>query len=303
MKSRVRVLSLGLAIALSANACASAPSDDASAGGDGGALAEDGGARGDASESDAIALRDASSIDGSDGSDGGGSSDAGASDGTIGDGAAIDAAAHDANASDASVSDGAAIDSGAIDAGALDAQATDSAIGGIISGGPCLSGAAGRAAYRVRWMKAGSQAQVVYEVDGLPDHSRDRAGAYGYQIGFTSSFVDPFLAQGGLQVDSSDFVDLEISTAGISSIASATLSIYGRSFDTTTSGSFNWQTFTGVGQTPTDLVSNVAPYAWYSADMTSELAAGDANVLVRIKAGPSSGVLVVNRIEICMQAE
>jgi hypothetical protein len=36
--------------------------------------------------------------------------------------------------------------------------------------------------------------------------------------------------------------------------------------------------------------------------MTTEISPGDPNVLVRIKAGPASGVLVVNRIEICMQA-
>jgi hypothetical protein len=36
--------------------------------------------------------------------------------------------------------------------------------------------------------------------------------------------------------------------------------------------------------------------------MTTEIDAGDAGVLLRIKAGPSSGSLVVNRIELCMQA-
>ena len=40
-----------------------------------------------------------------------------------------------------------------------------------------------------------------------------------------------------------------------------------------------------------------------TADMTTEITAGDTGVLVRIKAGPSSGVLVVNAIEICMQAQ
>jgi hypothetical protein len=173
---------------------------------------------------------------------------------------------------------------------------------GVITGGPCMSGVAGATAYRIRWANAGGTAQVVYEVDGLPDHSRDHAGAFGFQIGFVPQFVDPFLGEGGLQLDSDDFVDLELTTAGVSAIGNATLSIYGRSFDTTTSGSFNWQTFDGVGSSPTNSVSNVAPYRWYSADMTTEISAGDPNVLVRIKAGPSSGVLVVNRIEICMQA-
>ena len=183
-----------------------------------------------------------------------------------------------------------------------DAALPPDAPGGVIDGGPCISGAAGATAYRVRWANAGGEAYVIYEVNGLPDQSRDHTGAYGYVIGFTPQFVDPFLGEGGLQLDSSDFVDIELTTAGVSSIANATLSIYGRSYHTTTSGSFDWQTFLGTGATPTNFVSNVPPYRWYSADMTTEIAPGDASTLIRIKAGPLSGVLVVNRIEICMQA-
>jgi hypothetical protein len=153
----------------------------------------------------------------------------------------------------------------------------------------------------VRWAQSGSTAYPVYEVNGLPDKSRDHTGAYGYQIGFTAQYVDPFLAQGGLQLDSSDFVDIELTTVGVSAITSAKLALYGRSFNTTTSGSFNWQTFDGTGTTPTNTVSNVAPYAWYSGDMTSEISPNDNGVLIRIKAGPSSGALVVNRIELCVQ--
>src|SRR5262249_14986020 len=141
-----------------------------------------------------------------------------------------------------------------------------------------------------------------YEVDGLPDKSRDHAGAYGYQIGFTPSYVDPYLGEGGLQLDGSDFVDLEITTSGVATISKATLSIYGRSFAVSTDGSFNWQTFVGYNETPANFVSNVPPYKWYSADMTTEINAGDPNTLVRIKAGPSSGALAVHRIELCLQA-
>jgi len=176
----------------------------------------------------------------------------------------------------------------------------DAAVG-IITGGPCSSGAAGATAYRVRWANGGGTAYPVYEVNGLPTKSPDHTGAYGYQIGFTASYVDMFLAQGGLQLDSSDFVDIDLSTVGISSITTATLSIYGRSYNTTASGSFNWQTLEGIGSTATNSVSNVAPYAWYSGDMTTELATG-ASVKIRIKAGPNSDALVVNRIELCLQA-
>ncbi len=93
-----------------------------------------------------------------------------------------------------------------------------------------MSGAQGATAFRVRWVNGGGTATVNYEVHGLPDKTRYKVGAYGYQIGFTPQFVDPFLGAGGLQLDSSDFVDVELSTKGLSSIQSATLSIFGRSF-------------------------------------------------------------------------
>ena len=191
-------------------------------------------------------------------------------------------------------------DGGGIGDGGM--MSADGGSGGIITGGPCASGIAGAAAYRIRWAQSGSSAYVVYEKNGLPDKTPDHAGAYGYQIGFTPSYVDPFLAQGGLQLDGSCFVDIDLSTEGITSITRATLSLYGRSFNTTASGSFNWQTFEGTGSTPTNFVSNVAPYQWYSADMTTEISPGDGGVKIRIKAGPNSGSLVVNKIELCMQA-
>jgi hypothetical protein len=197
------------------------------------------------------------------------------------------------------------VDAARIDApGMIDAPAMVDAPLGVITGGPCMSGAAGATAYRVRWAGngSGSTAYPVYEVNGLPDHSRDHVGAFGYQIGFTPRFEDVFLAQGGLQLDGSDFVDIELTTHGVTQISSATLSIYGRSFNTTTPGSFNWMSFDGGGAAPTNLVSNSAPYQWYSADMTTAIRPENTGVLLRIKAGPSSGVLVVNRIEICMQA-
>jgi hypothetical protein len=174
--------------------------------------------------------------------------------------------------------------------------------GGIINGGPCSSGAAGGTAIRVRWTNAGGTAEVQYEAFGMPDHSRQKVSAYGYQIGFTPQFVDQFLGAGGLLLDGSDFVDIELSGAGISTITSATLAILGRSYDTTTSGGFSWQSFSDSGVTASDFVSNVAPYRWYAAGIGNTVAAGDANVLVRIKADGLSGSLVVNRIEICLAA-
>src|SRR5690348_4822610 len=147
----------------------------------------------------------------------------------------------------------------AINDAAVDAALPHDAPTGIISGGPCISGTAGATAYRVRFADGGGTAYAVYEVNGLPDKTRDHTEAYGYQIGFTPSFVDPYLGDGGVQLDDSDFIDIEISTAGVTSISTAKLSIYGRSYNTTASGSFNWQTFVGTGATDPDFVSNVAP--------------------------------------------
>jgi hypothetical protein len=242
--------------------------------------------------------------DSSQGGDAVGHTDAGAEVG--GEGSADASAEASADADSSASFDVAVVDTSAGDApgsdGASDAPASDGP-GGILTGGPCVSGATGATAYRVRWIDAGGTAQVQYEVDGLPDTSRDQTGAYGYQIGFTPSYVDPFLGAGGLQLDDTDFVDIEISTVGISSITSVTLSLFGRSYSVDTNGSFSWQTFDGTGQTATDFVSNVAPYQWYSADVTGDILPGENNVLLRIKAGPSSDALVVNRIELCMVAQ
>lgn len=173
---------------------------------------------------------------------------------------------------------------------------------GPISGGPCSSGASGATAFRVRWTDGGGRATVSYDVHGLPDKSRWKVGAYGYSIGFTPKFVDPFLGSGGLQLDSSSFIDVELSTVGFSSIASASLSILGRSYSTGSSGSFNWMTFTGSGATPLNHVSNVAPYRWYTGDVTAAIAPSDRGILLRIKAAGSSNSLVVNSLELCIQA-
>ena len=217
-----------------------------------------------------------------------------------------DAVSSDTASGDTGLVDGGVIDSGKIDSGAIDSGKVDTGFDagptGPITGGPCISGSAGATAFRIKWVNGGGTATVSYEVDGLPDKSRWKAGAYGYSIGFSPSFVDPFLGEGGLQLDSSDFVDIELSTVGLSTIRSAKLAIYGRSFNTTASGSFDWMTFTDSGSTPIDFVSNVAPYRWYAYDATSAFRAGDGGVLLRIKAGPSSDALVVNRIELCMDA-
>jgi hypothetical protein len=174
--------------------------------------------------------------------------------------------------------------------------------GGIITGGPCASGAPGATAIRVRWVDGGGTATVQYEAFGMPDPSRQTVTVSGYQIGFTPPFVDPYLGPGGVGLDDSDFIDVALSAKGITSITQATLALYGRSYDTTASGSFSWQSYSDSGQTATDFVSNVSPYQWYRADIGNTIAPGDGGVLVRIKAGPSSSSLAVNQLEICLVA-
>jgi hypothetical protein len=157
---------------------------------------------------------------------------------------------------------------------------------------------------RFRWTGSGSgsTASVVYEANTLADTSRWHVSAASASIGFTPVFVDTFLDVGGLDLEGSTFIDVEISTAGLSAIDRATVAIFGRSYNTTTSGSFTWQTFAGTGAAPTNLVSNVAPYRWYGADATAAIRPGESGALIRLRAGPSSNALAVNRVEICFDA-
>jgi hypothetical protein len=230
--------------------------------------------------------QDASSTTGPDGGDGG--RDSGSDDsGTSKDGGA-----------DTSTP---VVDSGTDVAIPTDAKADSPVVVGPITGGPCISGAQGATAFRVRWVPAGTKAQVQYEVHGLPDKTRWKASVYGYQIGFEPQWVDPYLGDGGVELNSSSFIDLELSTAGVSSITKATLSLYGRSYNTTSSGSFNWQTQVDVGSTATNSVSNAPPYKWYAGDVISAVPSSHGTLLMRVKAGPSSGAMVVNRLELCIQ--
>jgi hypothetical protein len=171
--------------------------------------------------------------------------------------------------------------------------------------GDCISGAVGTRAVRFRWAGSGSgsTAYVVYEANQLPDTSRWRVRALSSNIGYTPVFTDVYLGEGGLDLGGTVFIDVELSTLGLSSVKSATIAVYGRSFHTTSSGSFTWQTFSGTGATPSGYVANSAPYEWYPADATAALPAGDGSTLLRLRAGPPSGRLVVNRVEICFDAE
>lgn len=179
-----------------------------------------------------------------------------------------------------------------------------SGTGGSGGLGGCISGATGSHAIRFRWAGngSGSTAYVVYELNNLPDTSNYKVGSYSQSISYKPVFADVFLAQGGLDLEGTAFIDVDLSTIGLSSIKKVTLAIYGRSFNTTASGSFNWQTFQGTGASPYGGVSNVAPYQWYGADATAAFNAGNGGVKLRIKPDGPSNALIVNRVEVCFDA-
>ncbi|QDG53071.1 hypothetical protein FIV42_20680 [Persicimonas caeni] len=167
--------------------------------------------------------------------------------------------------------------------------------------GDCISGATGTHAVRFGWEGNGpnSTAYVDYEVNELPDTSRWRVGAYSSSFSYSPVYTDTFLGEGGLELSGTVFIDIELSTDGLGPLDKVTIALYGRSFNTTSPGSFTWQTFSGTGATPSGFVHNSAPYEWYRADATAALPAGDNGTLLRLRAGPPSNSLVVNRVEIC----
>jgi hypothetical protein len=198
---------------------------------------------------------------------------------------------------DAAGDDASAADAGAIDAGPAPFDAGR-------PGGGCISGALGTHVVRFRWegTVSGERATVRYEENTLPDIARWRVSAAAMSFDYVPTFSDPFLGEGGLELSGTAFIDVELSTGGLGAVTSATLAIYGRSFHTTSSGSFSWQTFSDTGEAPSGSVSNVAPYRWYLADATTALPASDDGTLLRIRAGPPSDALIVNRVEICFDA-
>ncbi len=248
---------------------------------DGSAAQEDGGLERDGSAS----TTDGSTDDGAAATDGAATPEDGA---TATDGAASPDGGGDPDAS---------ADAGAADAG------QDS--GPVFPGG-CTSGATGNYAARFRWAGNGpsSRAYVQYDVNNFLDNARWRAGAYSRSgVGYNPVFTDTFLGVGGLEMGSTVFMDVELSTARLSTIRRVTLAVFGRSFNTTAGGSFSWMTFDGSGATPTGSVSNVAPYRWYLADATAAFRPGNAGVLLRISPGGPSGTLIVSRVEVCIDGQ
>jgi len=284
-----------------AQGCANRRADRGPGAADSGGAMDGGSAWADGSTPDGGLESDAgSSGDGATPDAGEGEGDAGTADAGPADVGPVDSGRVDAGPSDSGTPDAGPLDAGPPDSGPPDSGPADA---GSPTGG-CLSGATGTHVLRFRWegTTSGSTAYVRYEANTLPDTTRWRVTAASSSIGYTPVFRDPYLGEGGLELSGTVFIDVELSTALLSSISNATLAVYGRSYSTTASGSFSWQTFSGTGATSSGFVSNSAPYEWYPADATAALPAGDDGTLLRIRAGPPSNALIVNRVEICFDA-
>ena len=94
---------------------------------------------------------------------------------------------------------------------------------------------------------------------------------YGFGTGFTPRWVDTGLGPGGLELNSSDFIDIEISTAGLSRISNVTIALFGRSYSTGSSGSFTWPDDSGHRRHRDQHDRNATPYAWYPGDATTSI--------------------------------
>lgn len=313
MKIHPRTLAFAALTTLAIGACGSPPCldgsecpgegnepggrDDAGTGGDGGSGATDGG--NGPSDSGRDGSRDGGNGNGDDG--GTNTGDGGTNTGDGGTNTGDDGGT---NTGDGGSGDGGSGDGGSGDGGS--GTGDGGSDGGTVFPGGCTSGATGNYAARFRWAGSGSgsRAYVQYEVNNFPDASRWKAGAYSRAgVGYNPVFSDPFLGAGGLDMGGTVFMDVELSTARLSTIRKVTLAILGRSFNTTASGSFSWMSFDGAGATPSGFVSNVAPYRWYLADATTAFRPGNAGVLLRISPGGPSGSLVVNKVEICIDGQ
>jgi hypothetical protein len=160
---------------------------------------------------------------------------------------------------------------------------------------PCKApGATGFAAFRFKYV--GSTSASV-EVFGLPDRSNFEAVP-----AYATSFVD-VMNGGGINIAGGNWLLIRYSVVGLSRISGATLSIYGRSYSVSSSGSFEaWSPIYGGKSTPANSFSNAWPYRWSSLDFTGLVAIGDPPGLtgIRLYARPGSSNLVINTVELCI---
>ena len=167
--------------------------------------------------------------------------------------------------------------------------------GPALLGPPCTHGA-GWIAWKFHYNGSTSAVTDVYS---LPDSSNWQAvPAYPN----STSWADA-IHGGGIDMASGNWILIRFSVSGLTQIKSATLSMYGRSYNTTTSGSFEaWSPIYGSIFAPQSSISNAWPYQWKSVDYTANVNVGDTPGLtgIRFKAGPSSNELIINTVELCI---
>lgn len=165
----------------------------------------------------------------------------------------------------------------------------------MASSKPCKRGT-GFTAWRFKYDGSTSSRLEEY---GLPDSSNWEAVP-----AYSTSFVDAANG-GGINIASGNWILIRFSLEGLTRINSATLSVYGRSYSTGSSGSYRaWSPIYGDISSPTNSVSNAWPYTWTSVDYTANVRVGDSKGLtgIRLYAGPSSSNLVINTVELCIDA-
>jgi hypothetical protein len=226
--------------------------------------------------------------------------DGGADDdgGTIGDASKTDggkdAGPTDGSSADATTLDGASTGDGSItsDGGVVVDAGKDS--GPPLLGPPCTHGP-GWIAWKFHYNNSTSAITDVYS---LPDSSNWQAvPAYPN----SASWQDA-LHGGGINIASGNWILIRYSVVGLTQIKKATLSMYGRSYSTGSSGSFNaWSPIYGDNPSPTNSVSNAWPYAWTTIDFTG-VQVGDTPGLtgIRFYSGPNSSNLIINTVELCI---
>lgn len=221
--------------------------------------------------------------DGGPGDDGGAPTDASKKDGASDSGPTTDASVGDGSTSDdGSTTDG----SSSVDAG------KDS--GPPLLGPPCTHGP-GWIAWKFHYNGSTSAITDVYS---LPDKSNwEAVPAYPNSASWADS-----IHGGGINIGSGNWILIRYSVVGLTQIKKATLSMYGRSYNTTTSGSFNaWSPLYGDNPSPTNSISNAWPYAWTTIDFAG-VKVGDSPGLtgIRFYSGPNSSNLIINTVELCI---
>ena len=159
---------------------------------------------------------------------------------------------------------------------------------------PACKRGTGWAAWRFKY-DGSSSARL--EAFGLPDSSNWEA------VPARAASYSDGLHGGGLEIGGGNWILIRFSLVGLSHINSATLSVFGRSYSTGSSGSYEaWSPIYGSISAPTNSVSNAWPYTWTSVDYTANVNVGDPPGLtgIRLYAGPSSNDLIINTVELCI---